>query len=333
VDRAPFGKTDLVVSTAGIGCARLGGIFQGETAGQLELLSAALDQGINFFDTSDLYSQGESEKLLGRAFRGRRDKVVLASKAGYCLPTQRRLMARIKPIARPIIRFLGLKRENLPAAVVGAPSQDFSPGYLRRAIEASLKRLGTDYLDLFQLHSPPASVVARGDWVPELDALRREGKIRWYGVSCDSAEAALAALRFPGVSSLQIQMSLLEHATADAVLPRARETGVAVIARECLANGLLAKDATVTEIEAVCQTPEEAKFRARQLAAYRDVARANGCSLFQLGMQYVLRSEGVCTALVGVRTKAQLEGNVRQLAMPPSADEAVRAARAIAIAS
>src|SRR3954453_20129711 len=135
MERRRFGKTDLVVSTAGMGCARIGGIFQREAAGYLDLLSAALDEGINFFDTSDMYSQGESERLLGRAFRGRRDRVVLASKAGYCLPAQRRVIARLKPIARPIIRMLGLKRENLPAAVVGAPSQDFSPGYLKKAVE------------------------------------------------------------------------------------------------------------------------------------------------------------------------------------------------------
>src|SRR5882724_3233485 len=133
-----------------------------------------------------MYSQGESEKLLGRAFRGRRHRVVLASKAGYCLPTQRRVIARLKPIVRPIIRLLGIKRENLPAAVLGAPSQDFSPAYLRRAIEGSLRRLGTDHLDLFQLHSPPALIVERGDWAAALDVLRREGKIRWYGVSCDT---------------------------------------------------------------------------------------------------------------------------------------------------
>jgi aryl-alcohol dehydrogenase-like predicted oxidoreductase len=332
MDRQRFGKTDLVVSKAGIGCARLGGIFQRDSAGYLDLLSAALDLGFNFFDTSDMYSQGESEKLLGRAFRGRRDRVVLASKAGYCLPAQRRLVARLKPIARPIIRLLGIKRQNLPAAVVGAPKQDFSPAYLRRAIEGSLKRLGTDHLDLFQLHSPPADVVARGDWAAELDSLRREGKTRWYGVSCDTVEAALAALRFSGVASLQIQMSLLDHTTADAVLPRAREAGVGVIARECLANGLLAKDASIADIEAVCRTPEEVKLRSSQLAAYREVAGKQGLSLFQLGMHYVMRTEGVSVALVGVRTKEQLVGAARQLSMPPSADDAVQAARTVSVA-
>lgn len=333
MERRRFGKTDLAVSVIGVGCARLGGIFQRDARGYVDLLSAALDADINFFDTSDMYSQGESEQLLGRAFRGRRDRVVLATKAGYALPAQRRLIARIKPIARPIIRMLGIKRESLPSAVVGAPTQDFSPGYLVRAIEASLKRLRTDRIDLFQLHSPPAEVVRRGDWAGALDAMKREGKIRYYGVSCDTAEAALAALDFAGVSSVQIQMSLLEHSTADAAVPRAKASGVAVIARECLANGLLAKDASRADIEAVCRAPGEVELRSQQLATYKRIAEANGCTLFQLGMEFVVRMEGVTVALIGVRTKEQLARNVRQLAAPPSTAEALRQARAVAIAS
>jgi aryl-alcohol dehydrogenase-like predicted oxidoreductase len=327
--RRRFGKTDLDVSAAGVGCARIGGVFQRDTSGYVDLLSAALDLGINFFDTSDLYSQGESEKLLGRAFRGRRDRVVLASKAGYCQPAQRRLIAKVKPLARPVIRMLGIRRERVPALVKGVPSQNFSPSYLRRAIEGSLKRLRTDHLDLFQLHSPPAEVVERGDWAEALDAARRAGKIRWYGVSCDSIEAALAALRFPGVASLQIQMSLLEHATADAVLPRAREAGVAIIARECLHNGLLAKDASPADIEKVSRSKEEVELRVRQLAAYKEVAGKNGATLFQLAMQFVLRSEGVGVALIGVRTREHLTSSARQLEAPPSTDELLRQAQSV----
>jgi aryl-alcohol dehydrogenase-like predicted oxidoreductase len=333
MDRRRFGNTDLSVSAIGLGCARIGGIFQGEQAGYLNLLSAALDAGINFFDTSDMYSQGESETLLGKAFRGRRDKVVIASKAGYALPSQRKMIARIKPFVRPIIRMLGLKRENLSARVMGAPTQDFSPLYLRRAIEGSLRRLGTDHLDLFQLHSPPAEAILRGDWVEILEQLRREGKVRWYGISCDTANAALAALRFAGVSSLQIPMSLLEHATADQVLPRARERGTAVIARECLANGLLAKDVTNLDLKAYCRSPQEADLRARQLAAYRKVAEANGCTLLQLGLEFVMRTEGVSVSLVGARSKAQLFETMKQLEGKSSVTDALRAAETIAIAS
>jgi aryl-alcohol dehydrogenase-like predicted oxidoreductase len=104
-----------------------------------------------------MYSQGESEALIGRAFRRRRHReIVIASKAGYCLPARRMLAARLKPFLRPLIQLLKIRRDRLPAGARGALAQDFSPGYLRKAVEGSLRRLRTDYLDLFQLHSPPA---------------------------------------------------------------------------------------------------------------------------------------------------------------------------------
>src|SRR5436190_10096868 len=128
-DRRRFGSTDLRVSPVGLGCARIGGVFQGESTAFTSLLTAALDAGVNFFDTADMYSGGEVESILGRAFRGRRDRVVIASKIGYVLPARRRLAGRIKPLLRPMIRFLGLRRASLPAAVRGAPSQNFGPDY------------------------------------------------------------------------------------------------------------------------------------------------------------------------------------------------------------
>jgi aryl-alcohol dehydrogenase-like predicted oxidoreductase len=267
-----FGRTDLNVSEFGLGCARIGGIFQRDPADFLELLSAALDAGINFFDTADMYSQGESEMLLGRAFKGRRDQIVIASKAGYVLPAQRRILARFKPLVRPLIGLLGLGRHHLPGAVRGSPVQNFSPAHLTRAIEGSLRRLGTDRLDLFQLHSPPAAVVELGAWVETLDGLKRAGKIRYYGISCDSIEAALAALGHSGISSIQVAINLLERGAVDAVLPRARELGVAVIARECLANGLLAKDASAIDLRSYCQSAADAERKAGQ-RPWRAVAR------------------------------------------------------------
>src|SRR5258706_15224783 len=108
----PFGNTDLRVSELGLGCARIGGIFQQDPGGFVNLLSAARDAGINFFDTADMYSQGESEALVGRAFHRCRDRVVIASKVGYCLPAQRRLVARVKPFVRPLIKLLGIRRDK-----------------------------------------------------------------------------------------------------------------------------------------------------------------------------------------------------------------------------
>ena len=311
-----FGRTGLRVSSIGIGCARIGGIFQAGSSGFVELLAASLDAGINFFDTADMYSQGESETLLGRAFKGKREQVVIASKIGYRLPGQRRLIARIKPLVRPLVKLLGLRRAHLPAAVRGALEQDFTPAWLRRALEASLKRLRTDRLDLLQLHSPPREVIERGEWLQTLDGFKRAGKIRHWGIACDTVDDALAALRHPGVSSLQVTISLLEQGAIERLLPQARAQGVGVIAREVLANGLLAKDPATIDLKSYCRSPEEEARRARQLAAVGDLARAHGCVPAQLALQLVQGLEGVPVALIGVRSVAQLQGTLRWLSSP-----------------
>jgi len=290
------------------------------------LIAAAVDGGINFFDTADMYSQGESESLLGRAFRGRRNQVVIATKAGWRLPARRLLAARIKPLLRPLVRRLGLRREKLSAAIRGEPDQDFTPRYLRTALEASLRRLRTDHVDLFQLHSPPAATVERGEWIGALEDLRREGKLRYYGVSCDTEEAAQAAFRHRGIASVQIAVNLLERRAAEAVLPAAAEAKVGVIARECLANGLLAKEGAALDLGRYCSNPEERERRAKQLDSYARIASANGCTLRQLALQYVSSLEGVSVALVGASSADQLRDCLQQLARPQAPPGAFRPA-------
>jgi len=309
-----FGSTDLQVSEFGLGCARIGGIFQQGGGSFVDLLCAARDAGITFFDTSNIYSQGESEALIGRAFRGRRHELVIASKAGYALPGRRKLAAKLKPLLRPIIQKLGLKREKFSAAVRGSLSQDFSPAGLERAVEGSLKRLRTDYLDLFQLHSPPAEVVERGEWEQALDRLQRAGKLRYYGISCDSVEAGVAAGRYARVSALQFTVSLLEQSKADALLPIAREQKLAVIARESLANGLLIKPEHELDFSKYCSSAEEIELRKRQLREYRELAAQKGQSLPRLALDYARGLDGVSVTLIGAKSVDQLRGILRELA-------------------
>jgi aryl-alcohol dehydrogenase-like predicted oxidoreductase len=300
-----FGRTDLQVSEFGFGCARIGGVFKSDPAEFGELLTTAFDAGITFFDTADIYSQGESEKLVGRAFKGRRDRVVIASKAGWVLPAQRKVVAHIKPLVRPLVKLLGLSRSQLPSAVRGEMAQDFSAAYLHRAVEASLRRLQTDFLDLLQLHSPPESIVRDGDWLSALESLKRQGKVRYYGISCDTVEAAHAALAYDGVSSLQLPISILEHSFLD-VLPRARERGVGVIARECLANGLLVKQLSAQEIRPYCHSDEEAARKSTLLDEHRRAAAAAGQSTAARALNYASGLDGVSVSLVGASRLSQL---------------------------
>jgi len=215
-------------------------------------------------------------------------------------------MARIKPFVRPLIRALGVSRQHLPAAVRGSLSQDFSPDHLRAAVEGSLRRLGTDRIDLFQLHSPPVDVVEPGAWIEALETLKRQGKIRYYGVSCDSVDAAVAALKHPGVSAIQVPINLLER-SATGVLRIAHEQRVGVIARECLANGLLVKELSRAEIRTYCQSDEEVAHKEQQIDHYRRAAADVGCTLTQLALQFVNQLEGVSITLIGVSRLEQLE--------------------------
>jgi aryl-alcohol dehydrogenase-like predicted oxidoreductase len=301
-----FGNTSLRVSELGLGCARLGGVFQSNTRGFLDLLAFAFDSGITFFDTADMYSQGESETLLGKAFRGKRDRIVIASKAGYRLPGRRRWAGRVKPLLRPLVRLLKIRRDQLPSGSSGALSQDFSAAYLRKAVEGSLRRLRTDYLDILQLHSPPIEVIERGEWIAELDELKRRGKIRYYGVAVDSIAAGLAALQKPGVSSLQFTLNLLEQAAAAELFPKAGQQGVGGIARECLANGLLVKAPETINLKEYCSTPEQEVQRVQQLAELRSAEQATGRSILQSALRYPPSVPGVSVSLVGARSVDQL---------------------------
>jgi aryl-alcohol dehydrogenase-like predicted oxidoreductase len=313
-----FGNTSLRVSEFGLGCARIGGVFQSNTQGFLDLLAKAFDSGITFFDTADMYSQGESESLIGKAFRGKRDRVVIASKAGYCLPAQRRLAGRLKPLLRPAVRFLKLRRDRMPSSSRGALTQDFSPKHLTGAVDGSLKRLRTDYLDLLQLHSPPLEVIERGEWQPALEELKRTGKVRYYGVAADSVEGGLAALRLPGVSSVQFTLSLLEQGAAAELFPAAQASGAGGIARECLANGLLVKPPDQINLESYCSSPEQVAQRTQQLAALRHNADETGRSLLQSALDFPRSVAGVSVTLLGARTLEQLS-SLLAAAQPRSA--------------
>lgn len=310
-----LGKTQLEVSEIGFGCARLEGVFsksksQHET---VRVLQQAFEAGITFFDTSNIYSQGESETLLGKAFRDKRDQVIIASKGGYTLPNQRKLVARLKPVVRPLAHYLGIKRHNLPAAITGTLAQDFSGASLVQALEASLRRLKTDYLDLYQLHSPPTSVIQAGEFVETLEQLKAQGKIRFYGISAETVADALLCLQYPGISTLQIPFGLLDQEAGDALFAQAEARGVAIITRGCFGAGLL--KATLTEQQLQEMTPKWSR-----IIAYRRIAARHNRHILEMALQFALRIKPIAVTLLGMRTEAHLRGNLRSLAASPISD-------------
>jgi aryl-alcohol dehydrogenase-like predicted oxidoreductase len=250
-----FGKTGWRVSEIGFGGARIGGLLaqDGGRVASLMTLEAACDAGINFYDTADMYSQGESEILVGKAFRNKRDRVFIATKGGYSLPRQKRLIQFIKPFAKPIVRALGLRRSAVPASLSGTVSQDFSPGYLREAVEASLRRLQSDHIDLYQLHSPPREELTGSrlqDALGLLGRLKTEGKIREYGIALDSVYDAVHCLDMEGLASLQMPFGLMDLQALDGVFDKVSERQLGIITRGCFGGGALKQSLTEAELRA-----------------------------------------------------------------------------------
>jgi aryl-alcohol dehydrogenase-like predicted oxidoreductase len=308
-----FGSTSLQVSEIGFGGSRIGGIFSQGKAGRNEtvrVLHEALDSGINFYDTADMYAQGESESLVGLAFKDRRSQVIIAGKAGYILPGQRKLISRIKPLVKPVIKMLGLKRENLPSAVSGSLSQNFSTEYIASAVEASLRRLNTDYLDIFQLHSPPMDVIEKGDFLATLESLKSQGKCRHYGIAVDSVNHALACLKYPGISSLQFPFGLLDQEGLDQLIPAASEKGIALIARGCFGGGLLKPTLTEPQLK-------EMTSKWKQVLAFREVAKSQKRDLLQAALHFSLHSPQLSLTLLGMRTSGHLTSNLQYYNAPP----------------
>jgi aryl-alcohol dehydrogenase-like predicted oxidoreductase len=277
-----FGKTQLEVSAIGIGCARLGGALQDSSRPeQLRLLQAAFDAGITFYDTADMYAQGGSERLLGEAFEKQRHSVIIASKVGYHFESPGGVTAHVKPLVGRIARQIGLRRSHVPRGMLSTVSdQDFSPAYITSCLESSLNRLKTDYIDIYQLHSPPLEVLERGEFAYTLEQLKAQGKIRYWGIACERPTDISTALRYAGISSIQISLSLVHREALFNGMPEAADNGVGIIARQVFASGPLA------------HPPDQA----------------------EAALQFVLHQPGVSVALLGMHRPAHLDSAVGYLA-------------------
>jgi aryl-alcohol dehydrogenase-like predicted oxidoreductase len=317
-----FGKTGWRVSEIGFGGARIGGLLarDGGRATSLRTLEAACDAGINFFDTADMYSQGESEILVGKALGKKRDKVFIATKGGYCLPARKRLIQFIKPFAKPIVQALGLRRSAVPASLSGTVSQDFSPGYLREAVEASLRRLQSDYIDLYQMHSPPREELTGArlqDALGLLARLKTEGKIREYGIALDAVDDAAHCLDMEGIASLQMPFGLMDLQALDGVFDKVSERQLGIIARGCFGGGALKQSLTEAELRA----SEPQWERALQI---RRVAKKIERSPLEAALQFALSIERISVTILGMRTPEHVATNLQYYAAKPLSNEEKR---------
>ena len=204
----PLGKTGLNVSEISFGTWAIGGAWgQTDEKESLRALNKAMDEGVNFFDTADVYGDGRSERLLAQATKGKEDRIHIATK--FCRAGD------IHDLA------------------------SYSEARVREWCEGSLKRLGRETIDLYQIHCPPLAILQEGSVFEVLDKLQREGKIRAYGVSVESVEEGLFCLRQPGVQALQIIFNLFRRKPLEQLLPQAAEREVGLLVRLPLASGLL----------------------------------------------------------------------------------------------
>ncbi len=203
-----FGRLGANLSEIGFGAWAIGGAWGDVSDGDATAaLNAALDSGVNFIDTADVYGDGRSERLIARVLKDRSEDIFVATKAGR----------RADPHVAE-----AYNRANLTAY-----------------IERSLRNLDVEALDLVQLHCPPTEVYSRPEVFGVLDDLKAAGKIHHYGVSVEQVDEAVKAMEHPGVASVQIIFNIFRQRPAETFFDLAREHGVAVIARVPLASGLL----------------------------------------------------------------------------------------------
>ena len=313
MDYRSLGRTGIRVSTIGFGTWGIGGVASGlasygptDDRESLRALAAALDRGITFYDTADVYGRGHSEERLGHAFATQRDRVVIASKVGYADD------------------FAG---------------QDFSAGRVRARLEESLRRLRSDYIDLYQLHSPPLEcreddrADALQGFLEPLRALQREGKIRSVGVSLRSPEHGLAAIAC-GVDAIQVNYNLMDQrARTLGVLEAAetRETGV--IIRTPLASGFLSGPLDTAALDPLDHRKARsgAQLRRWQEGAelFAILNRDTSRTAAQLALQFCLAEAGVSTAVPGMMRVSEVEQNVGALTAPALTESARQAIQEI----
>jgi len=302
-----FGRTGWEVSIISFGSWAIGGDWGSVgDATSLAALHRALDLGVNFFDTADVYGDGHSERLLAHLKKERPDVAFhIATKAGR----------RLDPHTAD-----GYNRANLTAF-----------------IERSLKNLDTDALDLVQLHCPPTDVYYRSEVFGVLDDLKAQGKIQHYGVSVERVEEALKAIEYPGVESVQIIFNIFRQRPSELFFREAIRRDVGILARVPLASGLLTGKLTRQSTFA----PNDHRLYNRHGESFdrgetfsgvdyetglqaveelRTLVPA-GISMAQLALRWILMSPAVTCAIPGAKTPQQVEENVRSADLPPLPDE------------
>jgi aryl-alcohol dehydrogenase-like predicted oxidoreductase len=305
MEKRRLGSSDLEITPVVLGAWAIGGSMWGgqDEHEAIAAIHASLDLGINFIDTAAVYGMGRSEEIVGKALRGRQDRALVATKCGL-----------IWDSAEGTFKFEMIDVDGSPRPV----HHDLRPHAVRAGCEASLRRLGREAIDLYQIHWPDPGVRTE-DSFGELLKLRDEGKIRWIGVSNFSAAELRVARKVGGIVSDQPQYNLLERGIEAEVLPLCRRESLGVIAYSPMARGLLSGKFAAGHHFGPNDhrgglrwfRPETLPKVQAALDKARPLASAYGVSLANLAVAWVTSAPGVTAAIVGARDPVQATENAR----------------------
>jgi aryl-alcohol dehydrogenase-like predicted oxidoreductase len=295
-----FGKTGMTVSDIGFGGWAIGGpaAAAGTPFGwgrtnddeSLAAIRRARELGVTFFDTADSYGFGRSESLLGIVLSRKRQDVVIATKVGVVRDPEGKLR------------------------------KDFSRTHILHAVDGSLKRLRTDYIDLYQLHNPTMAELRRDDIQEAMDRLQESGKIRYWGISVTTPEEGIEVVNRGWGYALQVLYNALNQAPAKELFPLAQEKGYGIIARVPLASGLLSgkfRPDTTFAADDVRQnflTPKRLEEVIPRVDEAKSIIGGTARALAEGALRFVLANDAVSTTIPGMR-------NIRQVEMNVAADE------------
>ncbi len=301
-----LGRTGWQVSEVSFGAWAIGSAWgQVDDRESIAALHRAIDLGVNFIDTADVYGDGHSERLIAQVLKERSEVVRVATKAG------RRLDPHVAD---------GYTAENLA-----------------RFVERSLKNLDTEAIDLLQLHCPPTEVYYRPEVFEALDDLVKAGKILHYGVSVEKVEEALKAIEYPNVKTVQIIFNMFRHRPAELFFREAQARKIGVIVRVPLASGLLTGKMT----RETTFSPDDHRAYNRQgesfdrgetfagvdyetgLEAVEQLKKIvpEGATLAQLALRWILMFDAVSCTIPGAKRPEQVEDNVRAADLPPLSEK------------
>jgi aryl-alcohol dehydrogenase-like predicted oxidoreductase len=282
-----LGNSDLWVTELGLGCMSIGT----EEKKAREIIETALDEGINYFDSADLYDFGENEKIVGAALKDVREKVIIATKVG--------------------------NRWNPDKT---GWSWDPSKSHIKEAVKQSLKRLGTDYIDLYQLHGGTIEDNI-DETIEAFEELKSEGYIRYYGISSIRPNVIREYVKKSDIVSVMMQYSILDRRPEEEALPLLHENGISVVTRGPLAKGLLS-DKMLEKVSQKGYQDYSEKELLDVLPLLRDKL-ASDRSFTEIALQYNLAHPAVASVIAGATSPKQVRINAQSIRNQPLTQQEV----------